>query len=72
LDSNNPKRIMHTLRRIFGRANLGDRDVAILRGIFRQLEWYATHGRQKKESGFRIQNKGEIFPVCPEVRAGRG
>jgi len=37
LDTNNPKRIMHTLRRIFGRANLGDRDVAILRGIFRQL-----------------------------------
>jgi len=49
LDSNNPKRIMHTLRRIFGRANLCDRDVAILRGIFRQLEWYATHARQKKD-----------------------
>ena len=48
LDPNNPKRIMHTLRRIFGRANLGDRDVAILRGIFRQLEWYATYGAQKK------------------------
>jgi len=43
LDPKNPKRIMHTLRRIFGRANLSDRDVAILRGIFRQLEWYATH-----------------------------
>jgi tRNA/rRNA methyltransferase len=42
LDENNPKRIMHTLRRIFGRAGLSDRDVAILRGIFRQLEWYAT------------------------------
>jgi TrmH family RNA methyltransferase len=49
LDSNNPKRIMHTLRRIFGRASLVDRDVAILRGIFRQLEWYAVHGRQKKD-----------------------
>jgi tRNA/rRNA methyltransferase len=48
LNPKNPKRIMHTLRRIFGRANLGDRDVAILRGIFRQLEWYATRGRQKK------------------------
>lgn len=48
LDSNNPKRIMHTLRRIFGRANLGDRDVAILRGIFRQLEWFATYGTKKK------------------------
>ena len=42
LDPKNPKRIMHTLRRVFGRANLSDRDVAILRGIFRQLEWYAT------------------------------
>jgi tRNA/rRNA methyltransferase len=44
LDPKNPKRIMHTLRRIFGRANLSDRDVAILRGIFRQLEWYTTKG----------------------------
>jgi tRNA/rRNA methyltransferase len=43
LDPKNPKRIMHTLRRIFGRAKLCDRDVAILRGIFRQLEWYAVH-----------------------------
>ena len=51
LDSNNPKRIMHTMRRIFGRANLCDRDVAILRGIFRQLEWYATHPDRKREGG---------------------
>ena len=42
LDPQNPRRIMHTLRRVFGRANLTDRDVAVLRGIFRQLEWYAT------------------------------
>ncbi len=48
LDPKNPKRIMHTLRRVFGRAHLSDRDVAILRGIFRQLEWYAT--RRKQES----------------------
>jgi len=48
LDPNNPKRIMHTLRRISGRAHLGDRDVAILRGIFRQLEWYANHGQEKR------------------------
>jgi tRNA C32,U32 (ribose-2'-O)-methylase TrmJ len=49
LDPKNPKRIMHTLRRIFGRAKLSDRDVAVLRGIFRQLEWYATHYNQPKE-----------------------
>lgn len=55
LDANNPKRIMHALRRIFGRAGLSDREVAILRGIFRQLEWYATkrelnlHHREHRE-----------------------
>ncbi len=49
LDPQNPKRIMHAIRRIFGRANLTDRDVAIWRGIFRQLEWYATK-RHRKES----------------------
>ena len=51
LDPKNPKRIMHTFRRIFGRAKLSDRDVAVLRGIFRQLEWYATHYNQPKEKG---------------------
>jgi tRNA C32,U32 (ribose-2'-O)-methylase TrmJ len=50
LDLKNPKRIMHTLRRIFGRAKLSDRDVAVLRGIFRQLEWYAIHYNQPKEN----------------------
>ncbi len=44
LDPKNPKRIMHTLRRIFGRASLSDRDVDILRGIFRQLDWFASKG----------------------------
>lgn len=48
LDPKNPRRIMHTLRRVFGRAGLTDRDVAILRGIFRQLEWYATKREEKK------------------------
>jgi tRNA C32,U32 (ribose-2'-O)-methylase TrmJ len=51
LDPKNPKRIMHTLRRIFGRAKLSDRDVAVLRGIFRQLEWYATHHKDTGGSG---------------------
>jgi tRNA/rRNA methyltransferase len=54
LDPKNPKRIMHALRRIFGRAKLWDRDVAILRGIFRQLEWYATKGN--------LKNKGKPQP----------
>jgi tRNA C32,U32 (ribose-2'-O)-methylase TrmJ len=41
---------MHTLRRIFGKANLSDRDVAVLRGIFRQLEWYATKRDKETQS----------------------
>jgi tRNA/rRNA methyltransferase len=32
--------IFMTLRRIFGRANLESRDVAILRGILGQMDWY--------------------------------
>jgi len=50
LDPKNPKRIMHTWRRIFGRAKLNDRDVAILRGIFHQLEWYATKRNRKDKT----------------------
>lgn len=41
LDQNNPKRIMAVLRRIFGRAKLNPREVKILRGIYRQTNWYA-------------------------------
>jgi tRNA/rRNA methyltransferase len=66
LDPKNPKRIMHTLRRMFGRANLCDRDVAILRGIFRQLEWYAAH--QAKKRSLRIRNFCGIFFGCLEKR----
>ncbi len=49
LDPKNPKRIMHTLRRIFGRTGLSERDVAIWRGILRQIEWYVSHRRGKEE-----------------------
>jgi tRNA/rRNA methyltransferase len=50
LDPKNPKRILHTFRRIFGRANLSDRDVSILRGVFRQLEWYAASRKQSPDN----------------------
>lgn len=55
LDPENPKRIMHALRRIFGRASLSDRDVAILRGIFRQLEWYATKRGQSADEEIKLE-----------------
>ncbi len=44
LDENNPKRMMAVLRKIFGRAKLNSREVKIIRGICRQVNWY---NRQK-------------------------
>ena len=44
LDPQNPDHIMFALRRIFGRAGLLERDVRILLGLARQIEWYARDG----------------------------
>jgi tRNA/rRNA methyltransferase len=40
LDENNPKRMMAVLRRIFGRAKLNSREMKVIRGICRQINWY--------------------------------
>jgi len=45
LPSDNPKHIMVTLRALFGRAALDDRELRILRGIVRQIRWYVDGGR---------------------------
>jgi tRNA/rRNA methyltransferase len=44
LHRDNPEHIMFALRRIFGRAGLEERDVRILLGMARQIEWYANQG----------------------------
>lgn len=44
LHKENPEHIMFALRRLFGRAGLEERDVRILLGMARQIEWYATSG----------------------------
>lgn len=36
--------ILATYRQIFGRAGLGERDLAVLLGLARQVEWFATGG----------------------------
>jgi tRNA/rRNA methyltransferase len=41
LDPSNPQRILRKLRRIIGRAGLTEEEVAMLRGICRQMEWAA-------------------------------
>ncbi|MBI1745637.1 MAG: RNA methyltransferase [Acidobacteria bacterium] len=48
LDPNNPERLMFALRRFLGRAKLEARDVRILRGIARQIKWYANSNRGSK------------------------
>lgn len=51
LDPQNPDRILRVLRRLLGRVGPDSREVAILRGILRQMDWYA--GKAEKESGER-------------------
>ncbi len=41
LDHQNPDRVLRVLRRILGRAGPDSREIAILRGILRQMDWYA-------------------------------
>ena len=46
LHENNPGRILSTVRRLFGRAMLEDREVRILRGMLSQLEWALNRARE--------------------------
>ncbi len=59
LDSENPEHILLALRRILGRGGLEDKDVRILTGMFRQIEWYANQGwkvvEEKEKRGIKIR-----------------
>ncbi len=59
LDSENPEHMLLALRRIFGRAGLEEKDVRILTGMFRQIEWYANQGwkvvEEKEKRGIKIR-----------------
>jgi tRNA/rRNA methyltransferase len=59
LDSENPEHMLLALRRILGRAGLEDKDVRILTGMFRQIEWYADRGwkvvEEKEQRGVKIR-----------------
>jgi len=59
LDSENPEHILLALRRILGRAGLESKDVRILTGMFRQIEWYANQGwkviEEKEKRGIKIR-----------------
>lgn len=49
LHESNPDRILRVLRRIFGRIGLESREVSILRGILRQMDWYARTSRSRPD-----------------------
>jgi len=59
LDSENPEHMLLALRRILGRGGLEDKDVRILTGVFRQIEWYAEKGwktvQEKERKGLKIK-----------------
>ena len=59
LDSENPEHMLLAFRRILGRAGLEAKDVRILTGMFRQIEWYANQGwkvvEEKTRRGIKIR-----------------
>ena len=59
LDSENPEHMLLAFRRILGRAGLEAKDVRILTGMFRQIEWYAHQGwkivEEKEKRGIKIR-----------------
>ncbi len=59
LNSQNPEHILLALRRILGRAGLEEKDVRILIGLFRQIEWYAEGGwkvaEEKNKKGIKMR-----------------
>ncbi len=59
LDPQNPEHILFAFRRIFGRGGLEAKDVRILIGLFRQIDWFANGGwsiaEEKKRRGRRIR-----------------
>lgn len=46
LEPKNPKRIMRTLRRLFGRSQLEERDIRILEGIWSRVDWIHKRGNK--------------------------
>lgn len=49
LDAQNPDHILRSFRRIFGRAGLNDREVRILHGMFRSIDWVNSERKKKPQ-----------------------
>jgi tRNA/rRNA methyltransferase len=59
LSEDNPGHIMQSLRSVFGRAGLDERELRIVRGLARQVSWFAEGGREvalaKRKQGRRLR-----------------
>jgi tRNA/rRNA methyltransferase len=59
LSEDNPEHIMMTLRGLFGRAGLDERELRVLRGVARQILWFGEGGhevaRRKREFGRKLR-----------------
>lgn len=59
LSEDNPDHIMHTIRAIHGRGGLRPREVDILNGVARQIEWLASGGdivlAEKRRAGRKLR-----------------
>jgi tRNA/rRNA methyltransferase len=59
LSPQNPAHVMMTLRDVLGRAGLDERELRILRGVARQISWFADGGddiaRAKRERGEKLK-----------------
>jgi len=51
LDPQNPDHILRTFRRMIGRAELNEREVRILRGLFRQIDFLGDEMQKLKKGG---------------------
>jgi tRNA/rRNA methyltransferase len=65
LHKDNPEHIMLALRRILGRAGLEERDVRIVLGMARQIEWYA-------DRGWRLSEQITTLPATPQGQLDQG
>jgi len=48
LDPKHPEKMMRTLRNLFGKSQMDDREVRIMRGIWSQVDWYTRRKEKKK------------------------
>jgi len=59
LSADNAQHIMMSLRAVFGRSGLDERELRILRGVARQISWFAGGGdevaRRKRERGEKLR-----------------